>query len=171
MPTQTGSLDLSSLKVAYDDASTKATSYITELTNGVLVHPEDNDSTGWRIQDALELLVDNQSLIYAGATGATGAVGAIVRIGSEDDMHVTMTPSELAFRDGSGTSVAYIEVVGGESLFYMTRAVVVSDLRFGKSQAGSEGLWKFETRDNENLSLKWLGATGATGATGSTGVE
>ena len=157
MPTQTGSLDLSAQKASYDDASTKATSYITELTNGVFVHSEDNDSTGWSIQDALELLIDNQSLIYAGATGATGSTGAVVRIGSETDMHLTMTPSELAFRDASGTPVAYIEVVGGESLFYMTRAVVVSDLRFGNN------LWTFATRDNDNLSLKWLGATGATG--------
>lgn len=47
--------------------------------------------------------------------------------------------------------VAYIAVDDqtGESMFYMTRAVVVKDLRFGK--------WKWYDRNNGNLALKWIG--------------
>ena len=161
--TQTGSIDLSALKTAFDDASTSATDYLTDYQwtdsssishTGLFVHPDGDNTSGWRISDALEMLAENESLIRAGIESGDAAI----RVGSESGMHLTMTPSELAFRDASGTPVAYIEVTGGESLFHMTRAVVVSDLRFGNN------LWTFATRDNDNLSLKWLGATGGTGA-------
>lgn len=48
--------------------------------------------------------------------------------------------------------VAYIAVDPdtGESTFYMTRSVVVKDLRFGN--------WMWYGRDNRNMSLKWIGA-------------
>ena len=47
--------------------------------------------------------------------------------------------------------VAYIAVdpTTNESMFYITRAVVVKDLRFGN--------WKWYDRFNGNLSLKWMG--------------
>lgn len=48
--------------------------------------------------------------------------------------------------------VAYIAVdpSSGESTFYMTRSVVVKDLRFGN--------WMWYGRRNRNMSLKWMGA-------------
>ena len=48
--------------------------------------------------------------------------------------------------------VAYIAVNPDtqESTFYMTRSVVVKDLRFGN--------WMWYGRDNRNMSLKWIGA-------------
>ena len=46
--------------------------------------------------------------------------------------------------------VAYIAVdEHGESMFYMTRSVVVKDLRFGD--------WKWFGRKNRNMALKWVG--------------
>ena len=49
--------------------------------------------------------------------------------------------------------VAYIAVDPdtNESMFYITRAVVVKDLRFGN--------WKWYDRFNGNLALKWMGGT------------
>lgn len=48
--------------------------------------------------------------------------------------------------------VAYIAVDQStqESMFYMSRAVVVKDLRFGH--------WKWADRDNGNMALKWMGS-------------
>ena len=49
--------------------------------------------------------------------------------------------------------VAYIAVDDEtqESMFYITRAVVVKDLRFGN--------WKWYDRSNGNLALKWIGGS------------
>ena len=48
--------------------------------------------------------------------------------------------------------VAYIEADPntGESVFYMTNAIIVSELRFGN--------WAFKQRQNGNLALRWMGA-------------
>lgn len=74
------------------------------------------------------------------------------RLGRLDGTHMEATSSKLSFVSSDGTEVAYIEVDSntGESLFYMTRAVVVRDLRFGH--------WKWADRENGNLALKWMGA-------------
>ena len=131
------------------------------VSNYVTSHLALTDDGLWVVKDneSYKLLLASSGMNIHDASGISVAeYGQNARIGREGEMHLTMTPSELAFRDASGTPVAYIEVVGGESLFYMTRAVVVSDLRFGNNK------WTFATRDNDNLSLKWLGATGGTGA-------
>jgi len=75
------------------------------------------------------------------------------RLGRLDGTHMEATGSKLSFISSDGSEVAYIEVDPntGESLFYMTRAVVVRDLRFGH--------WKWADRENGNLALKWMGAT------------
>lgn len=50
-------------------------------------------------------------------------------------------------------AVAYIAIDSeGKSVFYMNRSVVVDDMFLG------EGKWKFYKRENNNLSLKWMGA-------------
>ena len=55
-----------------------ATNYLTETTaNGLMVHPSSDSTTGWRIKDALELLVSGVSHIWAGIQNSV----ALVRVG------------------------------------------------------------------------------------------
>ena len=55
-------------KQAYNEAQNAkrvATDYLTETTaNGLMVHPSTDSTTGWRIKDALELLVSGVSHIW-----------------------------------------------------------------------------------------------------------
>jgi hypothetical protein len=97
-----------------------------------------------------------------------------VQIGATGKVHIEMSNNRFSFfeagysqpADMSGVSadiplpgeVAYIAVdEKGNSTFYMTRAVVMKDLRFGN--------WKWYDRDNGNLALKWMGQTSTQSAT------
>ena len=141
-------------KVAYNEAQAAkatATSYFTDTTNGVIVHGAGGDgSTGWRIQDLLEMLINGQSLIQAGLVGGRPSI----RVGPESGgMHLNVTSDRLAFCDAGGAEVAYIAVdSGNNSKLYISEAVVMSELNFG------EGKWTWRKRENDNLSLKWTGA-------------
>lgn len=57
----------------------------------------------------------------------------------------------MYFKGTDGRDVCYIEVdpVSNESLFYVKKAVVVTDLRFAD--------WQWTQRANGHLSLKWIG--------------
>lgn len=72
-------------------------------------------------------------------------------IGDAAKAHLEISGSRVSFKTVDGTEVAYIAVdqTTGESMFYMTRAVVVKDLRFGN--------WKWADRSNGNMALKWMG--------------
>ena len=60
------------------DARKTATDFLTESTaSGLMVHPSSDSTTGWKISDALELLVSGASHIWAGLQNAV----ALVRIG------------------------------------------------------------------------------------------
>ncbi len=65
--------------------------------------------------------------------------------------HLLLSGDRLSFRGSDGQEVAYIAVDPdtNESTFYMTKAVVVKNLRFAN--------WEWRPRDNGNLSLKWVG--------------
>ena len=64
--------------------------------------------------------------------------------------HLLIANDRLSFRGLDGQEVAYIAVdERGESTFYMTRSVVVKDLKFGK--------WMWFERSNRNMALKWVG--------------
>lgn len=74
-----------------------------------------------------------------------------VQVGMSAATHIVMQGDRLSFLSGDGTEVAYIAVDEdtNESMFYITKAVVVKDLRFGH--------WKWADRRNGNLALKWVG--------------
>lgn len=77
--------------------------------------------------------------------------GETTVIGDATKAHIEIDDSSVSFKTVDGTEVAYIAVdeTTGESMFYMTRAVVVKDLRFGN--------WKWADRSNGNMALKWMG--------------
>lgn len=73
-------------------------------------------------------------------------------IGSTDGTYISANGSHMSFMSG-GNEVAYIDIDPGtnEAVFYMTRSVVVKDMQFGN------GNWKWYSRENGNMSLKWVG--------------
>lgn len=73
-----------------------------------------------------------------------------VQIGAESGAHVEIQGNRLSFLVGDA-EVAYvaIDTDTNESVFYMTKAIIVQDLRFAK--------WQWRARANDNLSLKWMG--------------
>lgn len=73
-------------------------------------------------------------------------------IGSTDGTYISANGNHMGFMSG-GNEVAYIDVDPNtnEAVFYMTRSIVVKDMQFG------EGKWKWYKRDNNNMSLKWMG--------------
>lgn len=91
------------------NAAKTATKYITDLTDGIFVAPEGqgpNDTqtpTGWKIQDALELLQTGISYIWAGITN--GVAG--VRIGKQDEGNVFLSGSGYVDVRKSSTVLAH----------------------------------------------------------------
>lgn len=125
--------------------------HVVPLGNGysILLAPD-----AMRIRDAQGNLVAEYGAgmrILDGQGNDLASFGATTVIGGLADTHLTMTGDRLAFVTGSGDEVAYIAVDQGtgESTFYMTRSVVVKDLRFGD--------WMWLQRANGNMALKWMG--------------
>lgn len=93
-------------------------------------------------------------VLYAPGGSVAASYGQDTVIGDENGPHVRVTSTGIDFYAGAEsdeTRVGYIATADGESVFYMTRSVVVKDMQFG------EGKWKWYKRDNGNMSLKWLG--------------
>lgn len=75
-----------------------------------------------------------------------------VQVGMSSASHIVMQGDRMSFLDKDGAEVAYIAVdSSGESMFYITRAMVVKDLRFGN--------WKWYDRRNGNMALRWMGTS------------
>ena len=78
------------------------------------------------------------------------AFGETVQIGASSGTHVVIADNRLSFI-ANGQEVAYVAIDdNGESVFYMTKAIIVQDLRFGN--------WQWKSKDNGNLILKWMGS-------------
>lgn len=80
MATQTGSIDLKAAKKAHDDASMKATNYLADLSNGVLVHPEDDLKNGVQITDVVDIMRE-----IDGVSTSVAEFGEEARIGLLND--------------------------------------------------------------------------------------
>ncbi len=90
-----------------DAASQTASSYITEITGGgVMVHPEGDSTSGWRIADAIELLKDGASHFKAWLVDGF----AKLRVGAEDSGHVVLARGSMELHDG--TTAFADEIVG-----------------------------------------------------------
>ena len=78
-------------KQAYNEAQNAkkvATNFLTETTaDGLMVHPSTDSTTGWRIKDALVLLVSGVSHIWAGIQSSV----ALIRIGLATAGNVIMS--------------------------------------------------------------------------------
>lgn len=80
-----------------EDAATTATRYVTETSDeGIMVHPEDDDTTGWHIGAALELLKAGASVFKVWLDN----VATKVRIGPEDSGNVLIDDDSVDIRNG-----------------------------------------------------------------------
>lgn len=80
-----------------EDAATTATRYVTETSDeGIMVHPEDDDTTGWHIGAALELLKAGASVFKVWLDNAVTRV----RIGPEDGGNVLIDDDSVDIRNG-----------------------------------------------------------------------
>lgn len=90
----------------------------------------------------------NQQIAYYG----DGAM-----IGTRDGFNIRISGSQLGFYDGKSgdpdTPVAYLS----RNTLYITRSVVVDEMKVGVRNGGTEWTWKYDQRDR-SLYLKWIGA-------------
>ena len=85
----------------------------------------------------------------------------VVQVGASGGIHTEMNGVRFSFLAGGyhlpsdPTGLDPLEPLEGEvayiAVVYINRAVVVTDLRFGR------GNWKWYSRDNDNMALKWMG--------------
>ena len=120
----------------------------SSLEDGLFVHQSGDADNGVRVTDEVEIIRDGASV---------ASYGESVRIGPADGPHVSIDDDSMDFYAGAesgevDTRVGYVAVdqESNESLFYMTKAVIVSDLRFGD--------WQWTSRENGNLNLRWIGS-------------
>lgn len=101
MPTytkETALYDTGAIKDGIDDAGTKADNYLTDVSGGgVMVHPSDDSTSGWKISSALELLKSGISYIWAGLVNSI----ATVRIGKETGGHSVIDENGMRIYGGS----------------------------------------------------------------------
>ena len=122
-----------------DDDSVKAlaTAYITEIDDdGIMVHPEDDSTSGWAISDAIQLfkngisyiklwiennipkirigkedqghiILDNDSVDIRNDNKVLASFGATSVIGDTNDWHQTIAANQITFAKGNDT-ITYI---------------------------------------------------------------
>ena len=77
-----------------DEAGTTATKYITDITEeGIMVHPDGDSTTGWRISDVLELLRSGVSAFKVWLDDGI----AKLRIGEETGANMVLDPDGIGF--------------------------------------------------------------------------
>ena len=97
---------------AIDDAAKTATSYVSDVTGGgVMVHPKDDDDSGWKISSAIELLKDNVSHIWSGLSDGV----ALMRIGLQNFGNIVLSGlGYVQIRSGSNV-VSHMGVLPGDA--------------------------------------------------------
>lgn len=92
-----------------DDDSVKAlaTAYITEIDNdGIMVHPENDTTSGWSIANAIELFKSGISYIKLWIDNNIPKI----RIGKEDSKHVLVDDDSVDIVDNNTTLASFGEV-------------------------------------------------------------
>lgn len=72
MATQTGSIDLKAAKKAHDDAEKVAINYVADISNGILVHPDNDNTNGVKITDKVEVIRSSASVAEFGTSARIG---------------------------------------------------------------------------------------------------
>ncbi len=72
MATQTGSIDLKAAKKAHDDAEKVATNYVADISNGILVHPDNDNTNGVQITNKVDIIRNSASVAEFGTSARIG---------------------------------------------------------------------------------------------------
>ena len=105
MSTQTGSYDLKAAKDAHDEAKKVATDYLTDVDqSGLMVHPENDSTSGWKISDAIELLKNGVSYLKMWLDNSMPKL----RIGEADKTNAVIDYHSLQLIDKEGDTYLYV---------------------------------------------------------------
>lgn len=172
MATQTGSFDLKALR----EAAKKAINYVTDMANGIFVHPEGDTANGVRITDKVDVVRDSTNVASFGDEAV---------IGTDDTGKLIIDrsgiggygPDSTVFFDvkGSGTSMTVLKKTESETLSLTPSSTCTytaeeldglssgSAVYFCISRTGLSGSMGFtkgtaETRTNLHYSVHYDGA-------------
>lgn len=100
--------------------------------------------------DKRNVRIGESSVDIRNGSDVIASFGSTSIIGTPESAHLEMTGSRMSFKLGEN-EVAYVAVDPdtNESVFYMTKAIIVQELYFGN--------WQWKSRDNDNLALRWIG--------------
>ncbi len=112
MATQTGSIDLKAAKKAHDDAEKVATNYVADISNGILVHPDNDTTNGVKITNVVEVIRGSASVAEFGASARIGMDNAARVEVSNNELVLITDEGALAFSVATGTNTKESWVVG-----------------------------------------------------------
>lgn len=117
---------------------------------GAHILSDTDEVTGYRYRNDM---AGGGNVIYRlnpdGTETAIAQFGQTTIIGEQSGAHVETSGNRQSFKVGDA-EVAYIAIdENNEAVFYMTKAIIVKDLHFSH--------WRWTSRDNDNLCLKWIG--------------
>lgn len=99
---ETALYDTGAIANGISAAGQTATSYITNVSGGgIMVHPSDDSTSGWKISSTLELLKGGVAYIKAWLGGTNQHPIPAVRIGTEDGGHTNITEGGMTIYGGS----------------------------------------------------------------------
>lgn len=90
------------------EAGSKATKFITDITNGIYVHRDGDSSNGVQITDDVDVVRGGVSVIHLGDDENNDT---IVRVGEANEANVEITPTKIKMGEYSVSSI--IEMCGG----------------------------------------------------------
>lgn len=114
-----------------DDDSVKAlaTAYITEIDDdGIMVHPEDDDTSGWAISDAIQLFKNGISYIKLWIENNIPKI----RIGKEDQGHIILDNDSVDIRNDDTVLASFgaTSVIGDTNDWHQT--IAANQITFAK---------------------------------------
>lgn len=120
--TITGSIpqaNVTNLSTSLTNAAKTATNFISTVdSTGIMVHPNGNTTTGWKISNAIELLRNNDSYMKLWIDDSV----AKIRIGDEDQGHIIIDNDSVDVRDGDNVLATFGENtrIGTENGTYLS---------------------------------------------------
>ena len=114
-----------------DDDSVKAlaTAYITEIDDdGIMVHPEDDNNSGWAISDAIQLFKNGISYIKLWIENNIPKI----RIGKEDQGHIILDNNSVNIKNDNKVLASFgaTSVIGDENDWHQT--IAANQITFAK---------------------------------------
>lgn len=120
MATQTGSIDLRTINIA----SQVATNFVTDFSNGILVHPENDINNGVNITDQIEMIRNGK---------VVAKYGSNVVVGDESTFHIKMGVwyklTDDTSIDSNKTYYIRTETISGSYKYLPVETPVLADIR------------------------------------------